>query len=78
MVSSCYILERLETPRLEERTLIMTCIKNPDPHICFLWRIQYGMPSFARAIPEDGKLIIFARNVHLGKLPTAGDIPYNG
>ena len=41
----------------------------PEPHIRVLWGVQYVTPSFARATPEDGKVLAFTQDVHLGMLP---------
>ena len=54
---------------LAERPLLLTCGNKPSPHIRVLWGVQYVTPSFARATPEDGKVLAFARDVRLGTPP---------
>ena len=40
-----------------------------------LWRIQYFKPYFARSMPEDGKVLTFARDISLGNLLTMVEVP---
>ena len=47
----------------------MVCLEAPDSHICVLWGTQCVTPSFAQPTLEDGKVLSFARVIHLGLLP---------
>ena len=65
---SCF--ERLATLPLSERPLLLVCLEKTDPHTRILWGAQYVTPFFARATPEDGTVLVFARDVRLGHLMT--------
>ena len=45
------------------------CLEAPDPHICVLWGAQFVTPSFSHPTPQDGKVLTFTRDIHIGFLP---------
>ena len=62
-------LERLATLTLEERPLIVVCLKALEPHIRVILGAQFVTPYFAQPIPEDSKVFAFASDTCLGLLP---------
>ena len=61
-------MERLATLPLGEIPLVVVLLKAPEPHICVLWGDQFVKPSFAQPTPEDGKVLAFVGDIHLGLL----------
>ena len=47
----------------------MVCLEAPEPYILTLWGTGFATQSFVQPIPEDGKVLAFARDIHLGILP---------
>ena len=47
----------------------MVCLENPEPHIRVFWGAQFVIPSFAQPTPEDGKVLVFAKDILLVLLP---------
>ena len=62
-------LERLVTLPLGERPPLEVCLEAPESHIRVIWGAQFVTPSFAQTTPEDGKVLVFARDICLGLLP---------
>ena len=54
---------------LGERPPLVVCLENPEPHIHVFWGAQFVIPSFAQPTPEDGKFLVFAKDILLVLLP---------
>ena len=45
-------------------------IDTPTPHIRVIWGAHYVTPSSVLPTPEYGKVLAFARDIHLIQIPT--------
>ena len=55
---------------LGERPPLLAYVEAPELHICVLWGVEYVMPYFTHATPEDEKVLNFVRNFRKGQLST--------
>ena len=67
-------LEIIATLPLTDQTLLLIFLEIPEPHIPVLWGIQYVIPSFSQATPEDGTVLAFSRDARLGILPATVEV----
>ena len=60
-------LKLLASLPLGERSPLVVCLNSPEPHIQVLWGTRFVTPSFAQPTPEDGKVLVFARDIQLSR-----------
>ena len=53
---------------LEERPPPIVYLEAPEPHIRVLWGAHFVTRSFVQPTPEDGKILVFVRDICLGLL----------
>ena len=67
-------LKRLASLFLADRSPVMVCLEELEPHIQVLCGLRFATPSYTSATPKDRKFLAFSRDIRGVQIPITVEI----